>query len=307
MRNKNPQLYDYLLEKLQNYPHIPLPGINNPSRMDSFIQQIIASTRRVQYVTVMKEKVHTNLVADPSSSAFDPIKAAALHNQQGNIDEACWLVFLATNFGKNKNTKWNLVRDVYSGLTDGIRWNWEAVSQNVAEFRDWIEDNKIVIKSRGKVGNHRKYHKVDGLYDSGTGAAVASYVEWIGENRSHTQFISEKLAAVGNDPKQGFRILYNSMSAVKGFGRMGRFDYLTMLGKVGLTDIIPDSTYMQGATGPFSGARILFGLPNADYRTLDSHLSELEAYLGLDFGMQVVEDSICNWYKSQNVYVHFSG
>jgi hypothetical protein len=48
------------------------------------------------------------------------------------------------------------------------------------------------------------------------------------------------------------------MRAVASFGRTARFDYLTMVGKLGLAGIEPGSTYMQGATGPFTGACLLF-------------------------------------------------
>jgi len=49
------------------------------------------------------------------------------------------------------------------------------------------------------------------------------------------------------------------MNDVERFGRTAKFDYLTMVGKLGLAAIEPGSTYMQGATGPLKGARLLFG------------------------------------------------
>ena len=94
------------------------------------------------------------------------------------------------------------------------------------------------------------------------------------------------------------------MSAVARFGRTARFDYLTMVGKLGLAAIEPPSTYMEGSTGPVRGARLLFG-GRENATTLDSWLVELEAELHV--GMQVLEDALCNWQKSPNEFKPFRG
>ena len=67
----------------------------------------------------------------------------------------------------------------------------------------------------------------------------------------------------GKIQDQVFDYLYRSMDAVASFGRMAKFDYLTMVAKLGLAPIEPGSTYMPGATGPLSGARLLFGKPES--------------------------------------------
>jgi hypothetical protein len=103
-------------------------------------------------------------------------------------------------------------------------------------------------------------------------------------------------------------MLYKQMRAVVRFGRTGRFDYLTMLGKVGLADIDADSTYMNEATGPKRGARLLFDGKidsNTDARALEARVASLEQHLGA--GMQVMEDAMCNWQKSPNRYLPFRG
>ena len=88
------------------------------------------------------------------------------------------------------------------------------------------------------------------------------------------------------------------------FGRLARFDYLAMLGKLGLAQIEPGSTYMDGSTGPRRGALSLYG---QGYKAadLDHWLIELDQVLGV--GMQVLEDALCNWQKSPNVFKHFRG
>ena len=98
------------------------------------------------------------------------------------------------------------------------------------------------------------------------------------------------------------------MGDVVSFGRTARFDYLTMIGKLGLAHIEPGSTYMHGATGPFVGAKLLFGeadTANLNRASLDEMLIELEAYLNV--GMQAMEDALCNWQKSPSVFRAFRG
>ncbi|MCY1226989.1 Alpha-glutamyl/putrescinyl thymine pyrophosphorylase clade 3 [compost metagenome] len=98
------------------------------------------------------------------------------------------------------------------------------------------------------------------------------------------------------------------MAAVMSFGRTGRFDYLTMLAKVGLAGIDANSTYMNEATGPKKGARLLFDGQidsNTGARILESRVAALEKHLGV--GMQVMEDAMCNWQKSPGKYLPFRG
>ena len=303
MRPNDLVKYNTLTRSLDNYAAVQaMPGITSAVAKDCFIRQIIDSIRRIEYIRLIKVK-NSPISADPQSIAFDPLKAAAWHASQNNIDEAFWLIFLSIHFGRNKTTKWNLVRDVYSGLGNNIQWDWQSVSQNPAGFRVWLNNNELNLKARGKVGNHRKYQSLGAYNNSGTGAAVESYVNWIGPLRSHQSLINQ----IGNNPKLGFKQLYRSMNNVMSFGRMAKFDYLTMVGKFGLINIEPDSTYMQGATGPVTGAKLLFGQQTASRATLDNLLINLEGHLGLYFGMQVLEDAVCNWQKSPNNYRYFGG
>jgi hypothetical protein len=113
---------------------------------------------------------------------------------------------------------------------------------------------------------------------------------------------------IGENPRKLFDYLYCSMTEVTSFGRMAKFDYLTMLGKLELARIEPGSPYLEGSTGPLAGARLLFsGSNTADISSqdLDSRSVELGDALGV--GMQVVEDALCNWQKSPGKFVPFRG
>jgi Alpha-glutamyl/putrescinyl thymine pyrophosphorylase clade 3 len=288
----------------------PLPGIDAHPIRECLVRQIIDSIRRIRYITFIEHKQMGETYIDPTQIIFDPLNAAVWHKQHGNVDEAFWLVFLLTHFGKNGKSGWGLARGIYGSLGNQPFWTWERIWSHSNDFRHWLDQHQIELKERGSFGNHHKYQSLDAYTPVGTGSAIASYVEWVGPNNNHQTMINHVIDQVGNEPREIFKHLYNSMNQVASFGRTARFDYLTMIGKLGLAEIEPGSTFMNGATGPKRGARLLFGGNiNADLSisTLNNYLDELEQYLNLYFGMQVLEDALCNWQKSPSEYRHFRG
>jgi hypothetical protein len=283
----------------------PLPGIQPMENRISFIRQLIDSLRRVRYVHVIREMNHSPLRSDPSSPMFDPLRAAVLAARKGDYEEACWLVFLATHCGKNVRTGWDLCANLYAGKPGNSRWTWSVVERNPGKFKDWLHRNHAQIG--GNFGNHRKYESLKST-GNGTGAVVESYVNWVRMAGSHREMFDSYVAAAAGNPRQAFHALYKSMDVVRRFGRTGRFDYLTMISKLGLASIEADATYMGDATGPAKGARLLFdgAISSKTLRPqLEFHSQQLEK--ALSCGMQVVEDSLCNWQKSPNQYVSFRG
>lgn len=281
-----------------------LPGIDDPHARATLALQMVASLRRLEYTNIVSSRGISPERADPSSPLFDPERAAIIHARAGRIDEAFWLIFLATHFGKHLDHGWRRVRDVYSGLGDGV-WTWERVSANPSAFRSWLRMNASRIG--GAFGNHRKYESLKADSPSGTAAAIESYIEWVGPRRSHQKLVADLVQQSGNHPNQIFDGFYKSMN-VKRFGRLGKFDFLAMIGRLGLAPITPGSAYLKGATGPLRGAKLLFfGDPEvaAEEKVLDIWLQELDEVLQV--GMQVMEDSLCNWQKSPSKFIHFRG
>jgi hypothetical protein len=113
---------------------------------------MIASLRRLDYARIISTRQISPDRADPQSQLFDPERAAVHHFRAGRLDEAFWLVFLSTHFGKNLKHGWRMLRDVYSGLGAGT-WTWARVSTNPAAFRAWLLANQWHI--RGGFGSHR--------------------------------------------------------------------------------------------------------------------------------------------------------
>jgi hypothetical protein len=282
------------------------------------LEQLLESVHRVQYIErgVLRRRDQDRQLAaqrlDPNSDLFDPIKGAAIRARDGDHDEACWLVFLFTHFGKNLHTGYRLIRDVYGSLGNGPVWDWARTSGNPEAFRKWLAKNQEAVRRgprHGCFGNHRKYQSLDAESPNGTGQAVVTYIHWVMAHGRHQALFDDAAIASNHDPRATFDYLYRSMDAVASFGRVARFDYLTMVGKLGLADIEPGSTYMTGATGPLAGARLLFG-DQADAATpaqIDRWLVELEGHLRLPMGMQILEDALCNWQKSPDQFLAFRG
>jgi hypothetical protein len=268
---------------------------------------MLESVHRVAFARCLLDLDLSPRRADPNDELFDPLKAAVLSLRAGDMEEAFWLVFLFVHFGKNARAGWRYVAEIYGGLGNGQPWNWRRVSQSPAGFRAWLDANLARIRREGVpggFGNHRKYESLDANSPNGTGAAVETYVNWVAPPRTHVELVTEATLLESGDPYRAFDKLYRSMDAVARFGRTARFDYLTMLGKLGLAAIQPGSTYMEGATGPARGARLLFGV-DASQRTLDQWVVQLGSILSL--GMQEMEDSLCNWQKSPAVFRRFRG
>lgn len=273
---------------------------------------MIDSCRRIDYAHHIRDGSHDARRMDPRSDLFDPLKGAVLHNRQGRSDEAFWLVFLATHFGKHEQDGWRLTRDVYGRLGGPGLWDWGTTSADLPGFRDWVGRNEATLRGgdgvKRRFSNHRKYRSLRADSKAGLSAVIESYVEWVRPNRGHQGLIRELHTQVGQNPREVFNALYGSMNAVKQFGRLGKFDYLTMLAKLGIAPIEAGSAYVREATGPLPGARLLF-VGDADDKCEDRQLDELLAQLDdeLGVGFQVLEDSLCNWQKSPAKYELFRG
>ena len=284
----------------------PLPGIANKDARSSLIAQLVESIRRIDYIKAIRQRPISRERCKPGD-LFDPHKAALLKAADGDLDEAFWLTFLSVHFGKHRRKKWMVTRLIYGAFTDEPYWTWKRTSKDPAAFRRWLKQHESKLKGIG-FGNHRKYQSLSGTSPTGTGAAFQSYIDWVQANGGHDQLIASAIKEAKGDPKAAFDFLYESMKSVTSFGRMGRFDYLTMISKLGLAEIEAASTYRDGATGPFAGACLLFG-GSTSRRFSRNELEEWLIKFGeeLNVGMQVVEDALCNWQKSPNKFKAFRG
>lgn len=284
----------------------PLLGINDPEARRVLLAQLIDSIHRVEFPRRLLTRDVSPRRADPTDEEyFDPIRAAVYHSRGGNHDEASWLVSLFVTYGKGQRTGWRIIRDVYDRLGEGGRWDWASASADPTGMAGWIVGHAEQLWPKGTprpFGAHRRHETV-----LPTGRTIETYIAWVGDAGHQAKFEAAR-EANGRDARLTFDALYRDMDSVHRFGRLAKFDYLSMLGKLDLADLEPGSTYMTGATGPVNGARLLFSgdesaaMPS---QWLDAQLAHLDAHLGV--GMQVLEDALCNWQKSPTRFRPFRG
>jgi hypothetical protein len=299
-----------LADALRQYEQVngALPGIAQPERRVALVEQLVASVRRTQYFEHLLNHARGSTVADPAAEAFNPLRAAILQERDGNRDEAFWLVFLFVHFGKHRRSGWRLIADIYGRLDSGTLWSWDAVTADVNAFRNWLHKNVDAIKSlepRRGFGNHRKYESLGAWNDNGTGAVIASYVGWVGAC-GHDARIAQ-ITTNATTPAHRFDALYESVRQVRRFGRTGAFDYCSTLSKLGFVSIEPNAACLDGATGPLTGARLLFSQPEERFSpaVLELMLTPLRA--ALNVGFDDLEDALCNWQKSPDEFKPFRG
>ena len=280
----------------------PLLGIRRAAARETLAMQMIASLRRLDYTRIIKARSIDPERADPSSPMFDPERAAVLHAKDGRVDEAIWLIFLATHFGKHGRSGWRRLRDFYSALGQG-RWTWAKVYKNPAQFESWIRLNHEKIG--GAFGNHRKYESLKPDSAKGIVVVIKSFIDCVEGEPS--KWFAELTRRIGNDPHKIFDAAYNELKIFR-FGRLAKFDFLALVGRLDLAPISPGSIYLRGATGPLRGARLLVD-GDAKSATGPEELDNILRFLDqrLNVGMQVMEDSICNWQKSPTKFKHFKG
>lgn len=288
--------------------HGPLPGIAQTSARETLVEQMISSLRRIEYIRNMQTRAIAPGRLDPNSDLFDPLKGAALLGQKGHLDEAVWMTFVATHFGKHVEDAWKLASNVIGSFGVGPKWTFAEYARQPAAFDAMLQARQADLSDptmSGRFSNHRQYQskkpdKISHVFSTFHGWLIAD-----GDFNTKIRNIHQ---AVGQQPTVVFRVLYRSMAPVYGFGRLGNFDFLTMLGKLQLAPIDADSVHLTGATGPLAGARLLVQAPGALAMTpkqIETVVDNLDSKLNV--GKQVLEDSLCNWQKSPNTYVYFRG
>ncbi|MGC0950893.1 hypothetical protein [Pantoea agglomerans] len=309
--NEIPKLVSDLKAFAKN--EYPLLGLTSEAHYETFAMQLIDSIRRIKYIEAINDKNnYSRLRMEPNSIYFDPLIAAKLHSEKGRYDEACWLIFLSTHFGKNIKTKWQLCRDIYSGLGT-ITWTWDHITSNFEDFEKWFKKSSPYLVSNSKerqYGNHRKYETLKNDSRRSIPKVFKSYIEFIGNTKSHEARFAEA-ETMSTSPDLLFEILYSNMRSVISFGRTAKFDYLTMLRKTNLLSLEPGHLFLNGSTGPIKGCRLLYSNNKGAVDSvldLNEKLSLLSKILPIGYlKMQVLEDALCNWQKSPDRYKYFGG
>lgn len=303
---KDEQIYRDVKRKLDIYQRdIELPGISNAESEYCFIKQFIDSYKRIKYISLLKTRDLNTERKNPNSDIYDPIHASILHLNDGDINESVWNILLYVHFGKNSRSKYGLIKAVYGKLGAHDIWSWNNMNNNLADFQQWLDENIAEIKSHGNFGNHRKYQSLKIGAKSGTFQTFQSFFNLV--NNDFNSFISTIPIEIRADKNLFFDFLYSHFVNIKGFGRLAVFDFLCMVGKVGILEIEPNGPYL-GNDGPINGTMLLFD-STAKTKDLNDFLKHMgdHAFRDYPFVMQILEDCVCNWQKSPRNYRLFGG
>ena len=310
MHPRYEQFGNHLRIKINTFhaEHAQLPGLSEDGALDALVHQMVDSQRKIDRVKRMASRMPDRRRTMPNSKVFDPELAAIYHLRNGDIDEAWWLTFLSVHFGRHGIDDWDLCALIYGGHGRDPYWTWKKICKEPSDFRPWLQS---LVNTRNspfpRFGNHRKYESIKSE-KKGLATVIESYVAMVSQYSDHSGWLRCAKERASNDPKRTFRELYNDCSAISRFGRLAKFDFLTLAEKIGLADIEADALYLSNATGPKRGAKLLFhGSRDASVSNsqLENEAQELGLALGL--GMQAMEDSICNWQKSPTKIQSFRG
>jgi len=285
-------------------------GLTNDTRAETLAKQLVDSIRRISYIYIVCERSYDGKGVDPTSSVFDPYKLISNFVKKGETEEAYWLCFLVTYCGKNLKNGWSSLKTIYAG--NGKINYWKNISQNTEDFLDWLDQIGPTIKTG--FGNHRKYETFQPTKGKGPRSVISSYLNLVkSTDGSYCQkeYYDNCKQEYGDDPEELFDSLYKKeTSKIVRFGRLSKFDYLTLLTKVGLIALEPPEAYIGSSTGPKSGLSLLFLNNSRTSKPSSWHKQKMALLKFLDLGplkMQVLEDALCNWQKSPSKYISFRG
>jgi len=257
-----------------------------------FIEKLVESQRKCQ---AFRHRMFLG-GTDPLSDKFHPFRCILSNFENGDFDEAVWLGFLCVHFGWDGNPKTReTIRRFYSRFDQGL-WNWKNVARNPLSVRDWMRENSRRL-SELKFGNHRKYESNKPDSDVGTPAVIESFVRWAavhGNGSAYKAF--QSFVQPSASPEVAFENLFRALD-IHRFGRTARFDFLCLLGDLGILAVAPAHPYLRGATGPKDGAILLVTGKKGGKLTTEvvDIVRDLQAALGVP--AECMEDALCNWQK----------
>lgn len=273
-------------------------------QMTALANYLVASERQANYLSALAKR--TSLTpnywsanrANPHSPCFDPIKAI-LYWREIDTTEAIWLAFLLIHVGDTPQSQWRYLTMLYGnhhsnhdGNQSNTSLTWAAVKESPMLIEVWINHCQAQPGSF-KFGKHRKYESIKQLYQ-----VIDSFRHWLTDIGG-----IDGLMPLSTDtsltPEQRFAQLYDNLRIYR-FGRLAKFELLSLLGYLQVLDIQADHCYLTDATGPKRGAKLLYGNHRPDTE-LEALAIQTADALGLDYA--VFEAALCHWQASPNYAV----
>ena len=297
-----------LYQALQDYQQSTHAFSQTSQRqLTAFANHLVASERQAQYLTALAKRTLVTPTywstqrANPNSAFFDPVKAI-LYWQSIDIAESLWLAFLLIHVGDspqlqlqgNRQSQWQYLRLLYgnfSGADEPSKplLSWATMTANPQVVVEWVREcqsNQISFK----FGKHRKYESIKQLPQ-----VVDSYGHWLADIGGVANLTNGGIQQDLSD-EQRFAHWYKTLNIYR-FGRLAKFEFLSLLGYLKVLAIKADHCYLTKATGPKRGAKLLFGHYTTDPQLERLAVQTAEA-IGVDYA--VFEAALCHWQASPN-------
>jgi hypothetical protein len=273
-----------------------LAGVSDPHSRHRFLNELELAARRI--------RARRHLAAHPGpidmraleieDLSWSPLRTIVQLARAGDVDEAIWLGYLTTFFGEDERhvARWRSTRLSYGGFGD-TRLSWPRVVAEpglISELCERYRTTYVTLKR----GNHRKYEPATKgpRHPWGLPACVRSLVA-LADRRGGLGVL---LAGADASATARFDRLMRELRPLLRFGRTGCFDLLCLLGDLGVYELEAPRLYLEGASGPKTGAELM--LPGiTDIDELDDELCAVACRLGVE--IQAMEDALCNWQKQR--------
>lgn len=283
-------------EKLESFwqdsPH--LPCIYHSKRIEQF-SSLVADIAN-SFISISETGRGTSAWEKESSgnACFDPIAMAFTYNLRGDIDEACWLLFLLSYFGRHPRHEWRLLEKIYFGFGKRAQWTWEYASSDPSAFASWLMEYQYDLYRSGNLGNAHKFVSFDNHKAMKTADHIIGYISWVKSAKGHRQLLSDAVSSVDGLPSLIFNMLYTAINSQLRFKKAITFEYLSLLGIIGMINIEPGRPYLSDHLFSKLGANWLFdATAGSKLRTseLETIVTKLAQHMELPFCIPVLRQA----------------
>lgn len=271
-----------------------LPPIFHLERMDYFSSLVADIANSFVGIFEIGRSTPPWKKGSPDIAGFDPLALAFAHNLRRDTGEACWLLFLSSYFGRHPKHHWDLLEKVYLGPGMGDGWTWENASADPVAFAGWLVENQPELSRHGNMGRAHKYVSFGSYKAMKTAGDIQTYISWVINAGGHRELFPASALSEGGSPSHIFDRLYAAMNMQLRCKKAITFNYLSLLGILGLAGIEPARPYLSDHLPSKLGANWLFGgnaVPKRRANELEPIVTTLAHYLELPFIIPVLHQA----------------
>jgi hypothetical protein len=265
------------------------------AKLNILARQTYDSIRRIRIYDTYKIKAN-DAVANQMSFSHTSNPFVLAQRKDLSFQERVWVVYLATYFGKSKNSGWDLFKRA-SFKPDQSIIKFEQIKDDIDSYFKYL--SSIDFFQGCTFSNHRKYTAKELNGSKGLFRSIDYFVK--------------NIQIYCPEVEMDFHDMFLLSIKIPNFGRLAGFDFTSSLAKLDLNVKEPTSMYADHSTGPLQALGLLLKLTGNNtaivyQRELGSDLMSWFLTNSTIFMVgQVLEDAICNWQKNTTRYIRYVG